>query len=274
MAIATRRSRGIDVTRGLDSLFSLAGRRFVVTGGTRGIGAAIARQLASAGAEVISGYARNDAAAAAFQSALKEEGLAVETCRADLGRPGGVERLVAAIGERPLHGVVHAAATGVHGSLDKLAVRHWDFTFALNVRAFFELVLALRPRLARPASIVALSSEGAVSAMSHYTLVGSSKGALESLCRHLAVELGTDAIRVNVLSPGVVETDAWKALPEAGTRLAAERRRHPQSRLTTLEEVAAAALFLCADASTGVNGHTLVVDGGARVNRTVSAPDV
>ncbi len=252
----------------LEPLFSLGGRRFLVTGGTRGIGGAIARQLARAGAEVVSGYARNDDAAAAFEAALRAEGLAIETCRADLTRPGGVERLVAGLGDRRLHGLVHAAATGVHGPLDKLDPRHWDFTFALNVRAFFELVRSLRPRLARPASLVALSSEGAVSAVSGYTLVGSSKGALEALCRHLAVELGGEGIRVNVLSPGAVETEAWKAMPDARARLVAETRRHPEKRLTSLEEVAAAALFLCAEASAGVNGHTLVVDGGARVNRT------
>ncbi len=238
----------------------------IVTGGTRGIGAAITRQLARAGAEVVAGYARNDAAAAELRSALHAEGLTVELCRADLGRPGGVERLVAALGERPVHGLVHAAATGVHGPLDKLTLRHWDFTFALNVRAFFELVQALRPRLARPATLVAISSEGAVHAVPNYALIGSSKGALEALCRHLAFELGGEGIRVNVLSPGSVQTDAWKVLPRAVERLAEERRRHPGGHLTTLDEVAAAALFLCADASAGVSGHTLVVDGGARVN--------
>lgn len=253
------------MTTGPEPLLSLAGRRFVVTGGTRGIGGAIARKLAEAGAEVVAGYARNDAAAAAFAEEAGRAGLSVEPCRADLARPGGVERLVGAVGDRPLHGLVHAAATGVHGPLEKLTVRHWDFTFALNARAFLELVLALRPRLARPASVVALSSEGAVSAVPHYTLVGASKGALEALCRHLAVELGREGVRVNVLSPGAVETDAWKALPDGGQRLEAERRRHPAGRLTTLAEVAAAALFLCADASAGVNGHTLVVDGGARL---------
>ncbi len=249
-----------------EALLSLAGRRLVVTGGTRGIGAAITRQLARAGAEVVAGYARNDAAATALRDSLAAEGLTVELCRADLGRPGGVDRLVGSLGERPLHGLVHAAATGVHGPLDKLTLRHWDFTFALNVRAFFELVQALRPRLARPATLVAVSSEGAVHAVPSYALIGTSKAALEALCRHLAFELGGDGIRVNVLSPGAVETDAWKVLPRAEERLAEERRRHPGGRLTTLDEVAAAALFLCADASAGVSGHTLVVDGGARVN--------
>jgi enoyl-[acyl-carrier protein] reductase III len=250
-------------------LLSLAGRFALVTGGTRGIGGAITRQLARAGAHVVAAYARNDDAAQAFAAPLAAEGLAVELCRADLTRPGGVDQVLDAVGDRPLAALVHAAATGVHGPIEKLSARHWDFTFALNARAFFELVQRLLPRLGRPASVVALSSEGAVHAVPGYSLVGSSKGALESLCRHLAIELGGRGVRVNVLSPGVVETEAWKALPDAGARLAAARARHPEGRLTTADEVAAAALFLCADASAGISGHTLVVDGGARLRETI-----
>ena len=245
----------------------LAGRLIVVTGGTRGIGGAITRQLARAGARVIAVYARHDAAAAALASSLEGEGAAIELCRADLSRPAGLDAVIAAVGERALAGLVHAAATGIHGPLEKLGGRQWDFTYAVNVRAFLELAQRLLPRFASGASIVAVSSEGAERAVPHYALVGSSKAALESLCRHMAVELGARGVRVNVLSPGAVKTEAWDVLPDAEARLSAERARHPQGRLTTVEEVAAAAQFLCADASAGISGHTLVVDGGARIRQ-------
>jgi enoyl-[acyl-carrier protein] reductase III len=243
----------------------LGGRRFLVTGGTRGIGAAITRRLCADGATVIANYARNDAAAEALAAALTAEGQSVVLCRADVSRPGGLVQLGQALGEGPLAGVVHAAATGVHGPITALDGRHWDFTFALNARAFLEIVNLCLPRLQAGARIVGLSSEGAVHAVPQYTLVGASKAALESLCRHLAVELGGRGIRVNALSAGEVLTDAWEALPDAEARLRAARARHPQGRLTTVEEVAAAAHFLCSDASSGISGHTLVVDGGARV---------
>jgi enoyl-[acyl-carrier protein] reductase III len=114
-------------------------------------------------------------------------------------------------------------------------------------------------------SIVAVSSGGATRAVSHYTLVGASKGALESLARHFAAELAPKGIRVNILSPGTVLTDAWKVLPDSEPRLADAARRSLLGRLTTLEEVAWAAQFLCSDAASGLVGHTLVVDGGARI---------
>jgi NAD(P)-dependent dehydrogenase (short-subunit alcohol dehydrogenase family) len=81
----------------------------------------------------------------------------------------------------------------------------------------------------------------------------------------MAAELAPKGIRVNILSPGTVMTDAWHVLPDSETRLAEAARRSMLGRLTTLEEVAWAAQFLCSDAASGLVGHTLVVDGGTLI---------
>ena len=135
---------------------------------------------------------------------------------------------------------------------------------ALNVRAFFELMQSLLPLLSEGSAVVPVSSAGAVRAVPAYTTVGSSKAALESLARHMASELAPRGVRVNILSPGSVETDAWDAFPDKAQRLAEAVRRSPLGRLVTLEEVAFAAQFLCSPASRGMVGHTLVMDGGTR----------
>ena len=106
---------------------------------------------------------------------------------------------------------------------------------------------------------------GGSRALPYYTLVGSSKAALESMARHLAVELAPRGIRVNILVPGTVETDAWKSLPESDERLAAAVRQSPIGRLVTPDEVAAAAQFLCSAAASGIVGQTLIVDGGTAI---------
>ena len=248
--------------------FSMRGKRVLVVGGTRGIGRAIAWRLAASGAEVIVNYVRDDEAAGRLMSESASGGLEVEAVRADVSSDKGREQLLQAVTARfaDLTALVFAAATGVHRPFEQLTGRHFDFTYALNVKAFLALVQALAGKMATAgSSVIALSSEGAVHAMQHYGLVGSSKAALESLCRHLAVELAPKGIRVNVLSPGTVRTDAWNVLPDADRRLAGAAARSPRGTLTTLEEVAWAAQFLASDASSGLAGHTLVVDGGARV---------
>jgi enoyl-[acyl-carrier protein] reductase III len=247
--------------------FSLTGRNALITGGTRGIGRAISLQFARAGARVIANYVRGHQAAESLLTQAKAENLPITVCRADLTTAEGLNNLeeaAAGIGDS-LHILVHSAATGVHRQIENLTLRHYDWTFALNVRAFFELVRRLLPRFAPDASIVALSSQGASRAIPAYTLVGASKGALEALVRHLAVELAPRGIRLNLLAPGAIATDVWNALPTGRERLAEIAQRTPTGRLATPEEVALVAQFLCSDAARSMVGQTVVVDGGAGI---------
>jgi len=248
-------------------LFSLRDKTILVTGGTRGIGQAISLRFARAGATVVANYLRNEQSAQQLKAIAAEEQLAISLCRADLTSDRGMEQLDRSLQELGPHlsGFVHCAATGIHRPIEELTERHFDWTFNLNVRVFFKLIQLLMARFSKGSSIVAVSSWGALRALPSYSLVGSSKGALEALARHLAVELAPRGIRVNILTAGAVLTDAWKAMPNSEARIAETIRRTPGGRLVTADEVAYGAQFLCSDAAAGIIGHTLVIDGGTGI---------
>ena len=250
-----------------DDLFSLRNKTILITGGTRGIGLAISLRFARSGATVIANYLRDEKSAQHLKAIAAEERLAITLCRADLTSDRGLEQLGTTLQEVGPHlsGLVHCAATGIHRPIEELTERHFDWTFNLNVRAFFKLVKLSMERFSKGASIVAVSSWGALRVLPSYSLVGSSKGALEALARHLAVELAPRGIRVNILTAGAVLTDAWKAMPNSEVRIAETIRRTPAGRLVTAEEVAYGAQFLCSDAAAGIIGHTLVIDGGSGI---------
>jgi enoyl-[acyl-carrier protein] reductase III len=216
---------------------------------------------------VTANHVRNVQAAEALLTRARANGCAIDLLRADVSTGPGIATLRdwAVALDGGLHSMIFAAATGVHRPFEQLTARHFDFTFALNVKAFLLVMQALSPFLATGATVVVLSSEGASLAVPQYHLVGASKGAIESLARHMAVELAPRGVRVNILSPGTVVTDAWRAMPDAEARLAREAQRSPRGRLNTVGEVALAAQFLASDASGGLIGHTLVCDGGARI---------
>jgi enoyl-[acyl-carrier protein] reductase III len=240
---------------------------YLVTGGTRGIGRAISLRFASAGARVIANYLRNENAAHELRALAESEQLPVSLCRADLTTPKGLAELDTALKKYglPLSGLIHCAATGTHRPFAELTARHLQWTMALNVSSFFELIKMSLPQFAANSSIVALSSTGALRAVPNYSVIGASKGALESLARHLAVELAPRGIRVNVVAPGPVATEAWDAIPDREKRLAEASAKSPLGRLVTTSDVACAAHFLCSRAASGINGHTLVVDGGTGI---------
>jgi enoyl-[acyl-carrier protein] reductase III len=132
----------------------------------------------------------------------------------------------------------------------------------INAGTLLPLTQHAVPLMVDGGSIVAVSSLGAVRAIPNYTAVGASKAALESLVRHLALELGPRGIRVNAVSAGVVDTDALKHFPNREEILSAAAHRTPAGRLTDPADVADAVLFLVGPLARMVMGHTLVVDGG------------
>ena len=240
---------------------------FLVTGGTGGIGRAISILFARAGACVVVNYGRNEASAQELKTLADREQLRIVLCRANLMVPEAFRHIEAAIEQTavPLCGFIHCAAIGPHRPFTELTGPNLDWTLAVNVRAFFELMKVLLPRFTSGSSVVAVSSPGAMRAVPYYSAIGTSKGALESLARHLAVELAPRGIRVNILAPGAVATGAWNVIPDGAARLAEATSRSPLGRLVTPEEVAWTAHFLCSSSASGINGHTLVVDGGASI---------
>lgn len=248
----------------MDKMFTLEGKTFLIAGGTRGIGRAISLQFARSGARVVANYVRDERSAQALRDEAEQGALALTVCRADLTSAKGLAHLDEAVGADLIYlsGLVFCAATGVHRSFEGLSNRHFDWIFSLNVKTFLELMKLFLPRFRTPASVVVLSSQGARQVIPSYSLIGASKAALESLARHVAVELAPRGIRVNILSPGAVRTGAWAAMPDGEKRLAGAAERSPLGRLTSAEEAAWAAQFLCSDAAQGIVGHTLVVDGG------------
>jgi enoyl-[acyl-carrier protein] reductase III len=170
-----------------------------------------------------------------------------------------VQNEVRALGS--LDVLVHNAATGVIRPALETEDKHWDWTLNANARAFLALARAAAPEMPRGSSIIGISSLGSTRVLENYTLVGTSKAALEALVRYLAVELAPRGIRVNAVSAGVVETGALEHFPNR-ERMLEVGAQNPVGRLVTPDDVAGAVAFLCSKEAEMIRGQTLVVDGG------------
>ena len=229
-----------------------------ITGGSRGIGRAIALRFARDGAgHVAIGYLRNDKAAEETADELRAAGAEVTLVRGNVTSDRVLEA-VAALG--PLEVLVHNASTGVVRKALETEDKHWDWTLNANARALLSLARAVAPQMPDGASIVGISSLGSQRVLENYSLIGTSKAALEALVRYLAVELAPK-IRVNAVSAGVVETGALEHFPNREQMLEVGSA-NPAGRLVTPDDVAAAVAFLCSPDATMIRGHVLVVDGG------------
>jgi enoyl-[acyl-carrier protein] reductase III len=243
---------------------NLSGRRALVTGGSRGIGRAIAERLAAAGADVAINYMRRRTAAEEAAEAVRAFGGRCLVVRGNVAEEEHVARVVGEVGDAwgGLDILVSNAATGVLRPALDLTRKHWQTTLDTNALALLALAQRAVPLMGAGGRILALSSLGARRAIPEYAAVGASKAALEALVRQLAAELAPRGITVNALAAGVVETEALDHFPSRDAILESSRARTPSGRLVTPEEVADAALFLCSPLGRAVTGHTLVVDNG------------
>jgi enoyl-[acyl-carrier protein] reductase III len=238
---------------------TFSGASVFVTGGSRGIGRAIALRFAGLGAaRVAIGYMRSDAAAEATAEELRALGATPVLIRGNISSDRVLEQ-VAELGA--LDVLVHNAATGVIRPALETEDKHWDWTLTANARALLALARVTAPQMLPGASIVGISSLGSHRVLENYTLVGTSKAALESLVRYLAVELAPVGIRVNAVSGGVIQTGALEHFPNREAMLEAGAG-NPAGRLVSPEDIAGAVTFLCSPEAEMIRGQTLIVDGG------------
>jgi 3-oxoacyl-[acyl-carrier protein] reductase len=243
-------------------MFNLAGKVALVTGASRGIGRAIAEQLAGQGATIVAA-ARGDHAGECV-AVLMARGSRAELVSIDMTDSVAVEALPAGIVER--HGRLDIVVSNAGITRDQLLMRmkrvDWDAVIATNLTATFVLAqAAMRPMLKqRGGRIIAVSSVVGQIGNAGQTNYAASKAGLIGFAKSLAREVASRAITVNVIAPGMIETDMTSVLAEpARTQLSAQI---PLGRLGTPDDVAWAACFLASDEAAYITGHVVAVNGG------------
>lgn len=239
----------------------------LITGGTRGIGKAIATKFASEGYDLVLNFMRKKKNAEQTKEELEAKyGIKVLTVKANIGEMSQIENLFAETEKEfgRLDVFVSNAASGVMRPLMEIEEHHWDWTQDINAKAYL-FASQQAARLMEKnggGSIVAVSSIGSIRVLPNYVAVGVSKAAVENITRYLAVELASKGIVVNAVSGGVVDTDALKHFPNREELLESAEKRNPAGRMVEPEDLAESVYFLCSPAASMIRGQTIIIDGG------------
>lgn len=251
-------------------LFDLTGKVALITGATRGIGLAIAEEMARAGAEVI--VSSNEVEACTTVAAgLLGAGLKASAAPCDVGSRSALERLVAEVLTR--HGridilVCNAGIQPPHGPLHERTDEDWDATMTVNLRSVLWLTGLVIPQMAarRAGSVILMASISALRGNKSIGLYALTKAACAQLARNLAMEWGPSNVRVNSIAPGLIATDFSRSLMTNPEALKRRLALTPLRRVGEPAEIAGVAVMLAARAGAFVTGQNLVVDGGTVIS--------
>lgn len=238
-----------------------------VTGGSSGIGRSIAERFARSGTDVFINYHSNDEAAAEALEAVEAAGGRGHLVKADVGTPEGVRELFGAVAARVdrLDQLVHCAAKALTGPLLEAEPEELDEAIAVNGLALVNLTREALPLLGKGSTVFYVSSRGARYVIPNYGSLGTAKALGEHIVRYLAKELAPRGVRAITVSPGAIDTAAFRAMfPDTWEeRLAAANAANPIGRGVTGEDCAALVELLANPELEMVTGQTVVADGGS-----------
>jgi len=245
----------------------LHGRVALITGSSRGIGRAIALELAGRGADIVVNYLRKRSAAEEAVATIESQGRRAIAVKANVGVAAHIEtmfdRVRSEFGRCDI--LVGNVASGVVRPITEVEDKHWDWTLDINARSILRCARQAIPLMETQGwgRIIGVTSFGSNRVFAEYGVIGVSKATIEALIRYLAVELAPRGIAVNAVSPGIVETDALNYFPiDVRDTLEKAAGRTPARRVTAPEDVARVVAFLCSDDAEMIIGQTIVVDGG------------
>jgi 3-oxoacyl-[acyl-carrier protein] reductase len=250
-------------------MISLQGKVAVITGGSRGIGAATVKLFAEAGAQVVFNYHRARAEAEKVARQARRAGVEAVPVRADLRRlrdaRGLIQKAVRRFGRLDILVANAGIWTLADIPIDKLSEREWDQTIDTNLKSVYAVIRFAVPVLKRQGGgrIIAISSTAGQRGEAFHTHYGASKGGIISFVKGLSTELAPHNILVNCVAPGWVDTDMVKPVLRSAKKRRWVKGQIPLGRIGRGEEIAGPILFLASDLATFVTGEIVNVNGGA-----------